>query len=573
MSNPQGKFSYPGIANPSSGTYVCAHGIRPSRATITAPASGDSPAPLGDIVVSYGFTSFRLRDMRLAYSEFNPNGSGRFIRYVFEDRRWRWQFGESYVDDVMRLRDVLKYLLEQMGEYGYQLVGIPDNAYPDYSGSNSLVGDNPAETLQSLCDKYSLRVVYDPIGNRTIITPAGNGATLPNLGSLRERSVVANTAVVPNSIRVVGDKVRFQSFVPLEPVGMDTDGQIKPIDNLSYKPNAGWGPTTSFMGSVYEEFGEKAGGLAENTVFKWYRIRDQFKDDDLYGGQPLKFNIDGLTLDEWSPTQRGHIFNSSLDLYQDAGGDPIGPKGSGIKTSGWIVGERVEERVNKEDRAIFITTDVSETYEEPWSYDPKTQVVQFQKPVFKIEEEQVNVVTLAKQRVPAKMYLYLSYNVWVPNPSFPTPPRNIKRNNSSEPTTYTQAIFPATFTYLYQVGGPGGVDVVRDTDLQYWVAEIVSQTPNSAAYISNLDYDSLRERSISLSLSRLQKYNARPAEDVTYNALTPINLDGAIQTVAWSFDSSGSITRATMNTEPDYVESKYNQRIILDNIKQKAGRL
>lgn len=570
MANPQGKFSYPGIVNPSSGTYVCAHGVRPSRATITAPVAGDNPAPVGDIVISYGSQSIRLRDMRLAYSEFNPNGSGRYIRYVFEDRRWRWRFGETYVDDVMRLRDIIVYLLNNMGEYGYVLNGIPDDAYPDYSGDNSLIGDNPADTLQALCDKYSLRVVFDPVSNRTIIAPAGVGASLPNLGSLRESASVANTTVVPNSVRIVGDRVRFMSFVPLEAVGMDTDDKVKPIENLSYKPSAGWEQTTSFMGSVHEEHGKEAGQLAEETVFRWYRIRDNFSDDDLYKNQPLQFNADGVSLQDWSPTQRGHIYNSSLDLYRDATGKALGEKNlAGIKQSGWIIGERVENRGNKDQGAIFVTTDLSESYEEPWQYNPKTQIVKFQRPLFRIEDKEE-----VTKRAQAKMYLYLSYNVWVENPSFPSPPpKNIKRNNSSEPTSYTRAIFPATYSYLYQVGGPGGVDVVKDNDMQYWVGELPSQTPNSAAYLSNLKDDLLLERSIALAQSRLRKYNARPAQDVTYNSFVPISPDGAIQSVTWSFGGNGATTRATLNTEPDYVETKYNQRVILDNIKNKADRL
>lgn len=56
----------------------------------------------------------------------------------------------------------------------------------------------------------------------------------------------------------------------LEAVGLDTDGQIKLIDELSYKPAAGWGQEwhavfPSITNPAHRE-------LAVRSVFRWYRI-------------------------------------------------------------------------------------------------------------------------------------------------------------------------------------------------------------------------------------------------------------------------------------------------------------
>src|SRR5262249_52141696 len=77
--------------------------------------------------------------------------------------------------------------------------------------------------------------------------------------------------VCPDSLLLVGGPTRFQTMFRLEAVGLDTNGQIVPIDNLSYKPVSGWGQEVWFgFANVIDA---AARGLGRRTVFRWYRIK------------------------------------------------------------------------------------------------------------------------------------------------------------------------------------------------------------------------------------------------------------------------------------------------------------
>jgi hypothetical protein len=76
----------------------------------------------------------------------------------------------------------------------------------------------------------------------------------------------------PEKLLAVCERVAYEWEFDLEAVGLETDGALKLIAALSYKPAGGWG-----AGAVQGDFADIADktnrDAAEKTVFKWYRVK------------------------------------------------------------------------------------------------------------------------------------------------------------------------------------------------------------------------------------------------------------------------------------------------------------
>ncbi len=75
----------------------------------------------------------------------------------------------------------------------------------------------------------------------------------------------------PSSIKLVGGPWIYQGFLPLTAVGIDTDGSVRELDDLTYTPSNGW---ESEDPNVFPSFNEQTDvrPLVEKSIYKMWRI-------------------------------------------------------------------------------------------------------------------------------------------------------------------------------------------------------------------------------------------------------------------------------------------------------------
>jgi hypothetical protein len=273
-----GDVLYPNLPPLISFQYVVSHGITPGSIILRTQEGEDEPDGIGDVVAGDGFRAFTLFDCRLDYFVSDrQGGSGVEWEMRLVDERWKWAYSviqgwynqldphAKLIPDTVRSPTELAQLcLEQMGVTRYTvdmppgLSSLDAANQPEFltTGVNfPIVGINPpvdwfaenaATALASLCDQCGRRLVYDPIDRTVHIVRAGVGAELPD-GSLSMQQLSITAPETPDAVAIVGSPTRFQPLLKLQAVGIDWDGQIKPINALSYAP---LGPATSQVTKV-----------------------------------------------------------------------------------------------------------------------------------------------------------------------------------------------------------------------------------------------------------------------------------------------------------------------------------
>ena len=204
------------------------------------------------------------------------------------DRRWGWKYGvvigqynkqtpSGSPSETTTLATLIGYIMTALSETNYALVNVP-TAYPEVNWEV----ENPGNALDELLRKYSLTISLDTTSNgRFVICPFDESRTMP-AGDIEASTIVASNFIRPTSVVLVGSrKINQLLFEDLIPVGEDTDGTIKLIDNLSFAPaGAGqggesyayelWGKELVACFSNISDMRERE--LAEKCIFKWYSI-------------------------------------------------------------------------------------------------------------------------------------------------------------------------------------------------------------------------------------------------------------------------------------------------------------
>lgn len=277
--------SFPGIDVVIGADMTFGHGISPSVCTIRTVPHSNFIAGVGTLVLSFGGDSLKFKDCALDLATLRADESGTEWTINILDRRWKWAFGhvsgkyntkkadgEIDKDTEKTPQELAKLLLEAMGETRPDVSALPSKPRPEVQWDF----DNPAAQLAELCDSLSCRVVLG-LDDRVKIHELGKGARLPT-GGVSAGGAGFDTSAIPSSLMIVGAPIRFQSKWLLEAVGEDTDGSIKLLDDLSYKPADGFiceGMTN--VDDTYLKDGVEAEAyeLAAKSVYRWYRVKEQ----------------------------------------------------------------------------------------------------------------------------------------------------------------------------------------------------------------------------------------------------------------------------------------------------------
>lgn len=281
MPDPVASASFDGI--PPENVVGCsftfnAHGTLPSVCALDILPQPALNVLDGTLRLSYGATQLAFPDCRIDAHQLERDDTGQIYRVWIWDRRWRWQFGQIS-GDYNRNRDDAERLLtsgktpQQLAELCFAAMleplfdvsDLPNVARPRVQWDLA----NPAQALADLCESLGCRIVLGT-DNVPRIRRAGIGQPLPINDLLIDSSGGTNAAELPDRIVVATAPLRYQLDLPLEAIAQETDGTWKLVDDVSYKPAAGWGDLIHFA-DVADAHGIGAAELAAKTVYRVFR--------------------------------------------------------------------------------------------------------------------------------------------------------------------------------------------------------------------------------------------------------------------------------------------------------------
>lgn len=262
-----GYFRYPGIGPLIGGEYTVSHGVTPGTILLRTHPNPVAPVNGGNVKIGDGRKELTVPGCKLIRFTAERSDSGIEWLLELEDERWKWRDGSingfhNQLDSHGKLiprtikspTELAHLCLDRMG-VERRFVDMPDgipgaltNNIPDFlpNGINfpplginppvNWFAENPAQALSALAESCGRRVVYDPVDRRVLVVRPGIGDDLPNghIANVTPSMVAPET---PDAVQVVGDPTRTELFFELQAVGLEWDGSIKPINELSYAPD------------------------------------------------------------------------------------------------------------------------------------------------------------------------------------------------------------------------------------------------------------------------------------------------------------------------------------------------
>lgn len=537
--------TYPGLTAIRDASYTLAHGRTPGIVQISCFPQPTLPQAEGDVTFHYGATRVVVKNCIIDQATLSIDGSGQVIGMTLLDRRWKWRFEaisgryniykeNGDLDDVTRktARELAALCLNEMHETGYSVADVPNDTYPEVDWNFT----NAAEALEQLCELLGCRLVFD--NNRVAIRKLGEGAQLPNTADISSGGLTIDPPEMPDSIFVAGRPTQYQQDFELEAVGYELDGEtLVPIDDLSYKPAAGW-DFADVLGDCNSLADVKLRALAKASVFRIYRIKMPS------GGI---FHPD-LTLSETFRIQNIELLPHQVYVRELNGIDePVEPYVYGV-----FFDDRDKHDNNTADglKPLSVTpsTDYDKVaiYQDGHHVDLATHTVRFARPVYK-HTESANGHSLGA----ADLRLRIAYNL-----------RDDK-----------------TRSLQYSFGGTGtGARVLPDGSTPIVERIFVSEITYKAVkdYLGNsgtldehvivTNADAYIPQATEFAKARLREYRQLSPQHIVYDGIRLIHLDGAIQQVSWSVGGGVSKTVANRNNDtqdymPSYQERRWRQKI------------
>lgn len=608
---PLGEMTFPGINTIISGTFTLSHGVSPSSAMIQIPPQDNFAVPAGTLAITYGKERIEFPDCRLDMASLDINDSGRTWTLKILDRRWKWQFGKISghwnvrkpdltldLDREKSPQDLAKLLLEAMGEKRYDVSQLPNQTRPlvywDY--------DNPAEQLQRLCESLDCRIVLRT-DNKVYICKTGQGAALPT-DRISSGGEGYDPVETPDSVEFVFGQTKWQGRLDLEAVGIDVDGKIKLIKDLSYNPAGegeeyGWAAQNPvyFQGLIkyptdaerqrYNDLvkdlgkdsvivqgetnpaqlaarGEEIRQLALSCVYKMYRIKrpstrkmeiPEFGEiKDIKQLLPLDDSL--LTPANW----KDQLGKQSLEGFP-------------VRQSAQVYGifyNRISEP------SLNLNTLAGTKYPGSFTIDKERGIVMFSDPVFisvvvpgtdsehaiKAADGTVIVSPGSYATMAAELQLECTFGIKenksrvherhtikkdIANSKYKTGPKIIKREDVvlTHRIEYKTQVVPASY---------GIRSVTTWDDVKNGLgspAEVFQVVTNNEEVKRQADY---------YIASEVSSFESKENTSINYPYIRVIELDGAIQQVTWSVGMSGATTQASRNNEFTLSIPSYNER-------------
>lgn len=517
-------IAYPGVQQPVSVRYTRGHGTYPGHAILEFLPQSAPISPIGTLSIGFNGFGVNIVGCRADFGTLRMNTNGQTAMIKLLDRRWAWhgsgddRFGEitgrynvrqtdGTIDPVTERtpQQLAALLLNAMGESLYDVSQLPNGPriYVDWDYSH------PATELDRLCNLLGCRVALRILTNTVRIVRLGVGLE-PLTTDLHHVSNTWDLAESPDSIKVVGAEALFESKLRLRAVGLDTDGRVRLIDDLSYRPAGGWGglspPFTSVSNSTARE-------LADATVWRWYQAWTQADGSQIVPGYTNIVNIDNLK----------PINNYLVRTYADPSGRLV-PRPAYVEGE-WFVGG---------GRGPGANTSAGTAYTGSFTIDRNNAVVRFADEVYKIT---------SSAREEAEMYLTCSYR-------------------ARDPLTLAFA----KYIQVLNLGGTFGTGpkIVRRDDILF--ASYASYNTSNGVIGTTSNVAICQAESAAQLSASAQEYAGSIAYEAVYNGIKEVDIDGLIRQVTFVINTQdrsprgGAETIVSVNSETDPYVPRYSHR-------------
>lgn len=517
----------PAGTNVLAGDFTLSRGITPSVINLTCvPFEGQIPA-VSDVTFQDGGTVLTFKDCGYAGPSKSRSGGGTVWTIQLYDGRWRWKYGvfvghynelinrgwlsvtdqgEVPADErelTKSARDLAKMLLkDELAVADFDVDALPAGDFPEVTWDHI----RPAQCLAELVDLYGLAICFDPVTGRVEIVKPGEGEDLPIDATLLSDDLADAEKIKPKTIKAICGRTAHEEEFELEAVGLDTDGQIKVLADLSYKPTGGWESDYLLLSGVPDDSvtdprdpGKTTTKrkLAEECVFRWYRIKSQTNwkiNGWLKDGAPRVtlarlLPIQAEVLEPYAYTQNGKVYTK-----RQAGSV------RGVHASDW-------KGMGQTNTAATVT--VAESF----SVDEATGVVEFSQPVFAWDSN-----------LPVAATLYLRCVVYGD--------RYVAKEKA--------------------IGGASGIEGIDCSHL------VVKYKDGAAQNKADVD------AAAAVILAAVAKgYEARETGSRSYAGIKDFELDGKCPQITWTIGPGGATTEASQESEHNpWVPSEANRRLM-----------
>lgn len=274
--------AFTGIAAIHKATIVKSRGVRPSKATLVCSIQGSAPPSIGTLTIADGNSSESWQEAAIAWAQRRhiTNTSPHLVSVVVADRRWKWaqqtisgvyntrlDDGTVSTTNKKSVQELINVIFQAMGET-VDSSAAPNDLYPFVNWT----GTRCDKAIHKLLTLVGCGIVIDYQTNQAKVYKRGTGALLPATGTEIEPSVTLTTGPSPSKLRVECGPVLIQSKIKLQAIAKQKDGAIKLVNDVDYKPTAGWANEwpMDFAGVTDET--DRA--LARETVWRWFAIKE-----------------------------------------------------------------------------------------------------------------------------------------------------------------------------------------------------------------------------------------------------------------------------------------------------------
>lgn len=571
------QFRFGNIQGVESVSYSLSRGIQPSVCTVQMPlnVSGLDRKPK-TMYFSDGIRTVQFADCIISDVSPATDGEGfQVMSIAILDRRWKYSFGQISGTYNVRTageiqsatkktpRELATLIFEAMGEKKFDVSRMPNDTYPFTEWNLS----TPGAALEELCDAVN---AYVCLGHDDVlrIFKDDDGQEIPNSPSSSSGKGF-DFGAQPGQVGVASGLMMWEFDFPLEPVGLDVDGKIKPIDELSFVPDV-----------FYSDDGEDIGGwkyvdpvtmngvqghgsvsnrretyineikLAKETVWRWYRIGipEKLKTMPLTQEKVISVNQFFPLLDHQieyetiSESQKASLADSAYDpefltrkpqlvwgqfYAEDGSKDDNTQELLQGKPFNFPVSTNLgKTKVNEDGREVLVYGSL--IYPKGFRIDQDRRIVVFSDPVYKLTDAK-----LGSYYDKPKLYLRTACNFY----------------NDKTRAGYRQQVKKS-------VGGPSS-DLVawtsREDLLPSWYKRDSKEVNNLKEIEKGLNY---------YVVYAMQKYRSRTPAQAEFPYLLPFGPDGKIAQVTFSIDGEGFIGTQiskeleALNTPVTYQERK-----------------
>ena len=556
MSDPQGLVYWGGVGDLISAQMTLSPGISPSTCTLVIPPQDAGKIfQAGPLVFEYGGRSWTFQRCRMdsIVDAVAANGQWTWALTILDRRCWWQECGRisglynSRIGDRIKKgteegtektprdtektpHELAKLCLDAMNEPRYSLSGLPDAARPEMDWDYT----NPAEALAQLCDKLGCMVALG-LDDRVYIVRKNRGEPLPSLNPI-EGSAMLDPPDPPGKVVIVCGRTRYQRDFELEAVGLDVDGSIRPIDELSYTPLVGGVQTWKGYADLVGFTGlprEGCSSYAQRSVYRWYRVKVPFW---LPGTTGQSAQVESL--DRILPLE-----NEQIETWEYEGKMQARPY--------WVYGEFDEGRTSGEPLVSPAEPKIDNKpeglYQKGHSLDVERGIVKFGEQVYITEGlEGLRPRLDAAVAVPAKIHIRVAVNLrdketggWEREEVERSPPVS-----SPAPGLKQYILHEDVVREVYERHGPGPMTVVNN------IKEVKKQADH---YLD----------------AAMIVYQPKHSASISYPGLLPIVPDGAIHQVTWVVAGNGqATTRASRNREESAIAETYDEKRQRERLKK-----